>query len=117
MLCNSLGSLVSGSGDACGQKRSAQYHSAHGATDTGIHDAIFDTAPVKETIGYGDRECLQCTLIRDPDRAGLCRAMVSYTRNQIEAAKRDNYAAAIFWEGKQNTVAGQLQCEPGMNRV
>lgn len=68
--------------------------------------------------GYGDPECYRCPIIKDRAMVGLCNAMVFYTRQQEEAAKKENWAAAIFWENKQNQLALRtLKCVPGGNRV
>lgn len=68
--------------------------------------------------GYGDPECYRCPLILNEEMAGLCNAMVFYTRQQEEAAHKENWPAAIFWENKQNQLALKvLKCDPGVGRV
>ena len=50
--------------------------------------------------------------------AALCSVMVFYTRCQVEAARKGNWAGAIFWEDKQNQLAlNTLKCKPGTDRI
>ena len=68
--------------------------------------------------GYGDPQCYKCPLILNEEMAGLCSAMVFYTRQQEAAAHKLNWGAAIFWENKQNQIALKtLHCQPGTDRV
>lgn len=68
--------------------------------------------------GYGDPDCYKCPLILNEEMAGLCNAMVFYTRQQEEAARKGSWGTAIFWENKQNQLAlNTLKCKPGTDRV
>lgn len=68
--------------------------------------------------GYGDPECSSCPIILNPEMAELCKAMVYYTKKQVEAANNKNWRMAIFWENKQNRLALRvLKCKPGADRV
>lgn len=65
-------------------------------------------------VGYGDRDCLECSL----SNTITCRRMVRFTRLQKAFAAVGNIRAAAEYEAKQNKLALEvLCCKPGFERV
>lgn len=82
---------------------------------------------MSEVPGYGEPACYQCKLILLPGMWNICKAMVYYTRLQIDAADHQDWPKAIVMEGRQNDLAEILNdvaicgkkanCEPGFKKV